>query len=296
MKAVKCLLERGPRRPLRHWGSHMKTFGAVVLALMVVGCGDSVTGTATGTSTPTATTNPDLDGDGILNAVDACPNVAETVNRWEDDDGCPDNTTEFYGLVQESVESYWNSVFDASGLIYTPISTFQAYQGTFSSPCGDLESGNAIYCPINGGIYYDQSFVDSFFDVGDASAAFIIGHEIGHHVGFSLGWFDLAWSLAFPHIPHYQPVISGKETELMADCFSGNWVSWVDAQGVLEPGDLDEVLNAILAVADPDDTWFDPDAHGTDVQRVVAFAIGFDGEPADCVSAGFFDLFPTPEN
>ena len=271
-------------------------FGAAVLALMGVGCGDSVTGTATSTSTPTVPANPDLDGDGILNAVDACPNVAETVNRWEDDDGCPDNTTEFYGLVQESVEIYWNSVFDASGLIYTPISTFQAYQGTFSSPCGELESGNAIYCPINGGIYYDQSFVDSFFDVGDASAAFIIGHEIGHHVGFSLGWFDLVWSLAFPHIPHYQPVISGKETELMADCFSGNWVSWVDAQGVLEPGDLDEVLNAILAVADPDDTWFDPDAHGTDVQRVVAFAIGFDGEPAHCVSAGFFDLFPTLEN
>ncbi len=261
----------------------------VISALVFAACGggDNITNT-----TPE---DLDLDNDGILNAVDACPTQAETFNLWLDDDGCPDSTTEFYALVKESVEVYWDLVFDASALIYTPISTFQAYQGTFSSPCGDLGPGNAVYCPINGGIYYDQSFVDAFLDVGDASAAYVIGHEIGHHVGFSLGWFDLAWSQAFPEIPHFLPLISAKETELMADCFSGNWMSWVDTQGLLDPGDLDEVVSAILTVADADDTWFDTEAHGTFEQRLVAFAIGFDEGPAGCTEQAFFDLFPAPE-
>ncbi len=64
--------------------------------------------------------------------------------------------------------------------------------------------------------------------------------------------------------------------------------------GLLEAGDLEETIVAILNVADADDTWFDPNAHGTDAQRVAAFAIGFDGSAGDCTSQAFFDQFPAP--
>ena len=141
--------------------------------------------------------------------------------------------------------------------------------------------GNAFYCTIDEGVYYDFNFLQLFLDgIGDMGTAFIIAHEIGHHVSKILGWDAPA-------------VISTKENELQA--FAGAWTFDANARGELEPGDLEEAVAAVLSVGDPADTWFDPTAHGTELQRTVAFAIGFDGGAADCTDQAFFDLFPAPE-
>jgi predicted metalloprotease len=115
--------------------------------------------------------------------------------------------------------------------------------------------------------------------VGDMAPAFIIGHELGHHVSWLLGW----------------PLsISPKEAELQADCFAGAWASNADSRGLLEEGDLEEAVEAVISVGDPDDTWFDPTLHGTVGQRLTAFAIGYEEGPAGCTETAFFDLFPVP--
>jgi predicted metalloprotease len=107
--------------------------------------------------------------------------------------------------------------------------------------------------------------------------AFIIGHEFGHHVSWLLGW---------------PPLISPKESELQADCFAGSWASDADARGLLEEGDLEEAVVAVISVGDPDDTWFDPTLHGTANQRLAAFAIGYEEGPGGCTDSEFFDSFP----
>jgi len=260
----------------------MKTFRAVVLALMVVGCGDSVTGTATGTSTPTAPANPDLDGDGILNAVDACPNQAETVNNIYDFDGCPDTPAEFYAAVRTDIEAFWVTALAGSGFPYRLLTAFVAYTTAINTPCGPAELGNAFYCTIDEGVYYDFDFLQLFLDqIGDMATAFILSHEVGHHVSKILGWADPG-------------VISDKEKELQADCFAGAWMSDASNRGELEPGDLEEAVAAVISVGDPADTWFDPTAHGTAAQRTGAFAIGFDNGAGECTTQQFYDLFPTP--
>ena len=79
---------------------------ALLLCILsgLAACGD-------GSSTNPTVVDPDPDGDGILSDLDSCPNQAETVNNIIDWDGCPDSAVEFYALVREDVEAYWDSVF-----------------------------------------------------------------------------------------------------------------------------------------------------------------------------------------
>jgi len=248
----------------------------VIAALVFAACGggDNVTGNEA--------EDLDLDNDGILNAVDACPTQAETFNNVYDSDGCPDTPGEFYDAVQVDVESFWVGALAGGAFPYRALTAFVSYTTTVNTPCGLAELGNAFYCTIDEGVYYDFNFLGLFLDqIGDMATAFIISHEIGHHVSKILGWDSPA-------------VISTKQNELQADCFSGAWTFDADSRGQLEPGDLEEAVAAVITVGDPADTWFDPTQHGTAIQRTAAFAIGFDDGAAACTEQAFFDLFPTP--
>jgi hypothetical protein len=222
--------------------------------------------------------NPDLDGDGILNEVDACPTVPETINGVFDADGCPDTPTDLYQAVRMDVEAYWSVIFAQIPLAYAAITTFQGYTVPTNSPCGPLVLNNAFYCPLNAGVYYDATFLGLYLAaVGDMAPAFIVSHEIGHHVSWVLGW---------------TPLITQKENELQADCFGGAWARSADDRGLLEDGDLEEAVVTLISIGDPDYTWFNPVGHGTAQQRVLAFAVGYDQGPAGCTSQAFFDAFP----
>ena len=263
-----------------------------VLAV-VSACGESTTGPS---NTPPPPPNPDLDGDGIPNSVDVCPNQAETVNNWSDTDGCPDTSTELYMLVREDVEDYWNVVFANSDLAYSPITTFQSYSSPITTPCETSVLNNAFYCPINQGVYYHKEFVDGFLlEIGDAAAAYVIAHEIGHHISLLL-WYLHELIRPPCWYDDSAPCSSRKEGELQADCFAGAWLAYVQQPGGsldLEEGDVEEAVNALMSVADPESIpWFNPDGHGTRFQRISAAGIGFDVGLGACITDDFYRMFP----
>lgn len=235
--------------------------------------------------------DPDPDRDGLLAADDACPMAPETFNGWRDDDGCPDVTTELYDFARADVEGFWQAVFTASGLTYHPVQVFNAYDAPFESPCGTIPLNNAIYCVLNWGVFYHRAFMDGYLArVGDMAPAFIVSHEIGHHVTFLLGYFKAAWSQLFPALPHY--LISDKQSELMADCFGGAWVANADQRGLLDEGDGEEAAKTLIEIGDTTIPWFSPAGHGTAQQRLLAFLIGAVDGPAGCVQPDFFTIFP----
>ena len=138
------------------------------------------------------------------------------------------STTDFYALVKEFVEYYWNASFTNGDLVYSYIQVFEGY-GLFPpfTPCGEGVPWNAFYCPANAGVYYHTAFLDSYLEeIGDLAPAFIISHEIGHHVSRLLNW-----------IPGV--TMSKKQNELQADCFGGAWVRWISDMDLLETGDLE---------------------------------------------------------
>lgn len=242
-----------------------RLLGAGVLLALISGCGDSPTSPAD------PTPNPDPDGDGFLSTSDACPNQPETINGVFDDDGCPDTPAEFYGVVRADVEAYWTGVFDQQGWPYSPISLFQGYTDPIDTPCGTIPVNNAVYCGLNAGVYYHEPFIQELLDsIGDAAPAFVIAHEIGHHIGTGhLGWFA-------------GTTLTTKQSELGADCFGGAWLASVEARGMLDEGDADELVETMLTIGDPAETWFDPDQHGTTEQRTAALAIGATNGPWAC--------------
>src|SRR5687768_7993521 len=229
--------------------------GALIWTAWLAACGE-------GTTAPTDT---DLDGDGILNEADECPNAAEIVNLVFDNDGCPDARVDLYNAVRSDVEAYWLGVLSATASPYASISAFQGYTAPLSTACGVLPLRNAVYCPSTEAVYYDSNFLADYLTLlGDMAPAFIISHEIGHHVSWLLDW------------PHY---ITTKEAELQADCFGGAWTADAEVRGLLEEGDLDEAVDAVISAGDPEETWFDPSMHGTSSQRVSAFDYGYTGGP-----------------
>ena len=193
------------------------------------------------------------------------------------------STADLYVLVKEYVEYYWNHVFANGDMVYSYVQVFQGY-GLFPpfTPCGELVPWNAFYCPVNAGVYYHTAFLDSFLEeIGDLGPAFIISHEIGHHVSWQLGW-----------IPRVN--MSKKQNELQADCFGGAWVRWISDMDLLETGDLEEAAATLLHIGNPEFTWFNPNLHGTSLQRLFAFAAGFDDGAARCTSTEWLGQFPTP--
>ncbi len=223
----------------------------------------------------------DADLDGIPSDFDECPDAGENLNKVFDDDGCPDTTLDLYQVVRSDVEGFWTAILAPTEWSYVPISVFQPYTKPIATPCGTAILDNALYCPRNTGVYFDLIFLDTFLDlVGDMAPAFVIGHEIGHHVSAILGWGP--------------PALSEKETELQADCFAGAWAKSAEDRGLLDEGDLDEAVAALITVGDPRDTWFSPQGHGTPEQRIKAFEVGFDDGAGACTQSIFFDLFPAP--
>ena len=190
------------------------------------------------------------------------------------------DTTAFYLLVSEWVERYWSFRFPEINKIYVPIVSFQGYDAPGASACGLLDANNAIYCTIDSGVYYDTKFMDKYYDeIGPMGTAFIIGHEIGHHVSWQIGW-------------RIGDAMSKKQNELQADCFSGAWARSVDELVDLEPEEIQEATEAIISVGSPAETWFDPNYHGTAIQRLSAFYAGFRTGPRTCMDPAWVYQWP----
>lgn len=201
--------------------------------------------------------------------------------------GAPtDEEGEFVSVVLRDTEETWGRMFAQDGRRYRE-PTLVLFEGQVQSACGFASAATGpFYCPGDQKLYIDLSFFDElsrrFGAPGDFAQAYVIAHEVGHHVQNLLGILpqvDKARREASRAAANQLSV----QLELQADCLAGVWAHDADAQGVLEVGDIDEALGAATAIGD--DTlqkrsqgYVVPDSftHGTSAQRSEWFKRGYE--------------------
>ncbi|SMC80876.1 neutral zinc metallopeptidase [Primorskyibacter flagellatus] len=198
----------------------------------------------------------------------------------------------FAAQVLGTTEQVWSQVYPAQvGEDYTP-PVMVLYSGVTQSPCGSASGATGpFYCPADRKAYLDTEFFSTLSQQlgasGDFAAAYVIAHEVAHHVQNELGILGQV-DQARRQSSETQANALTVRLELQADCLSGVWARSVD--GLLEPGDLEEALNAARRIGDdylqkragkvPQPHTF---THGTSEQRSGWFARGYDsGRMADC--------------
>ena len=201
--------------------------------------------------------------------------------------------------VLASTEDTWTQIFAARGQRYQPAG-FDFYDRGGSSGCGQAQSAmGPFYCPTDSRIYLDTSFFNEletrFAAAGDFAQAYVIAHEVGHHIQNLTGVLEQASAQQKRASSREGNAIQVK-VELQADCYAGVWAANArDAQGrLIEPGDVEEGLRAAQAIGD--DTLqrqsqgrVVPEAftHGSSAQRQQWLKRGLDsGDPAACDTFG----------
>ena len=187
--------------------------------------------------------------------------------------------------VLASTEDQWGQLFEASGSRYqAPVLAF--YQGGTGTACGQGQSAmGPFYCPADQRIYLDTSFFDELARrhgaPGDFAQAYVIAHEVGHHVQTITGAADRVRS-AQQQASRREGNALQVRMELQADCYAGVWAA--RSRDYLDPGDLEEGMTAAAAIGD--DTLqragqghVVPESftHGTSAQRQEALMRGFQG-------------------
>jgi predicted metalloprotease len=202
---------------------------------------------------------------------------------------------EFVAVTLADTEEIWTSVF-ASQLNrqYTPTTLVLFKDGTQSACGGASEATGPFYCPMDRKIYLDTSFFVTLRNQlgaeGDFAAAYVVAHEVGHHVQDELGILAQANEIRAQVSQEESNQISVM-IELQADCLSGIWAREVHQKlGTIEPGDFEEAVNAARQIGDdtlqrnagqrPMPHTF---THGTSEQRARWFQTGLaSGQIADC--------------
>jgi len=196
---------------------------------------------------------------------------------------------EFVSVVLADTEDVWNQAFQKYGRRY-PEPKLVLFNGVVESACGRAQSAvGPFYCPGDKKVYIDLAFYDElrrrFKAPGDLAQAYVVAHEVGHHVQNLLGYTK--------KVPRGSKGADSAAVrlELQADCFAGVWVNHTEkAKHFLESGDLEEALNAASAIGDDRlqhqaTGTVRPDAftHGTSAQRQRWFQKGVaTGNIEDC--------------
>jgi uncharacterized protein len=195
---------------------------------------------------------------------------------------------EFLTAVTKDVDAYWTKQFEAAGMPEPRVSYAWIPSGqTVSSACGELGDGAAAYCPGDDTIFISEPFATGIYTgaldralpgsaqgfggtAGDFAVAYIVAHEYGHQIQHELGLFE-----------KYGESVPTARFELQADCYAGSWARSAYDEQRVDRGDLDEALNAALAVGDFE--YDQPGHHGTPEQRRSAWMSGFEsGDPSAC--------------
>lgn len=211
-----------------------------------------------------------------------------------------DPTGKFVALVLGSTEDVWTEIFAASGRTYHP-PKLRLFSGSEPTPCAFAQSAmGPFYCPRDQRIYLDTSFFEdmrrkfgacSNSNACKFSEAYVIAHEVGHHVQDELG--------ILPRVMQAQQASSSKveanqlqvRVELQADCLAGIWANRAQQKyKFLDPGDVDQALQTASAIGDDRlqkeaQGYVVPDAftHGTSEQRKRWFMNGFNsGQISAC--------------
>ena len=204
-----------------------------------------------------------------------------------------DEVSEFVARVLGSTEDVWSSVFSQSGERYSA-PELTLFSGAVQSACGFASSASGpFYCPSDQRVYLDTSFFDELARMGgagDFAAAYVIGHEVGHHVQTLLGTSDQVRS-AQQRANEAGANRLQVAMELQADCFAGVWAYHANQTvRVLEPGDVEEGLAAAQAIGDDRlqrnaGRAVTPDSftHGSSAERQRWLSAGLrSGDPGAC--------------
>jgi predicted metalloprotease len=211
-----------------------------------------------------------------------------------------DQQVEFVSVILADTEDTWRGLFRQMGRQYVD-PKLVLFSGTVQSACGMAESAmGPFYCPADQKVYIDLSFYQDLQNKlnapGDFAQAYVIAHEVGHHVQNLLGISRQVQTLQ-QRVDRVQANQLSVRLELQADCFAGVWAYHSnDQRKTLEPGDIEEGLNAASAIGDDrlqqqSRGYVVPDSftHGSSAQRVRWFQRGFEsGDPSVC------NTFQTP--
>jgi hypothetical protein len=199
-----------------------------------------------------------------------------------------DDQGRFIAAVLGETEDVWGAIFQAQGATYTP-PTLVLYRDSLPSACGSANSAvGPFYCPSDRKVYLDlgffQQLADEFQAPGQFAQAYVLAHEVGHHVQNLLG-IGPKVRAAQEHASEAQANQLSVRLELQADCFAGVWAKNGDAnKHFLEQGDVDSAMRAAAAVGD--DTlqkraqgYVVPESftHGSSAERMSWFKRGFEG-------------------
>ena len=237
----------------------------------------------------------------LIGGAEMMSRNGQTQQQTQVDTGTPsDEIGRFVSAILGSTEAEWKEVFDQAGKSYQP-PTLVMFSGATQSGCGFARSAmGPFYCPVDQKVYLDTSFFQDLerrfrgCDVGSKtcqfSQAYVIAHEIGHHVQNLLGI-----------LPKVQQAKEGVEqadanalqvrVELQADCLAGVWANRAQAKWqFIEPGDVEAALQTASAIGDDrlqrqSQGYVVPDAftHGTSAQRARWFTTGLkSGQVASC--------------
>lgn len=204
-----------------------------------------------------------------------------------------DETTAFVRTVLAETEDTWGKIFSSSGETYEK-PTLVLFAGQVRSGCGTATSASGpFYCPQDRKVYLDTDFfreLDRRFGAsGDFAQAYVIAHEVGHHIQNLTGVLP-EFNRQRQSMDETDANKMSVRVELQADCYAGIWGKSTQQKGILETGDLEEAINAAHQIGD--DTlqkksqgYVVPDSfnHGTSAQRAEWFRKGFDsGRVEDC--------------
>jgi hypothetical protein len=203
-----------------------------------------------------------------------------------------DSLAQLVSAVLDSTQGEWTRIFPRLGAQYQP-ARLTLFRDAIQSACGYAESATGpFYCPGDQHVYIDLGFYDEltarFGAAGDFAQAYVLAHEIGHHVQNLLG-IERKVREAQQQDPSQQNELSVR-MELQADCFAGVWGAAYQKEGGLEAGDLEEGMRAAAAVGDDriqkmSQGYVNPEGftHGTSEQRQRWFNQGFKtGDPRQC--------------
>lgn len=196
-----------------------------------------------------------------------------------------DSMTKFVRTVLADTEDVWSEVFRANGATYAP-PKLVLFSGKTHTACGaGLTASGPFYCPGDRKVYIDLSFYQvmqqHFHVAGEFAQAYVIAHEIGHHVQNLMGITDKI-DRARQRLSEAQANALSVRLELQADCLAGVWAFHANqARSILEQGDIETALNAATAIGDDAlqqqaQGYVVPDSftHGTSAQRVRWFKQG----------------------
>ena len=198
-----------------------------------------------------------------------------------------DAAATFVSVVLADTEEVWHREFEARGGTYQP-PELVLFSGVVNSACGTANAAvGPFYCPGDSRVYLDLDFFETLERQlgaeGDFARAYVIAHEVGHHIQNLIGVMDQTSDLRARASTTEANAISVL-VELQADCLAGVWARGAHEMfGSLEPGDIDEALNAASAIGDDalqqqSQGYVVPDSftHGTAAQRRSWFQRGFE--------------------